>query len=151
MKTMCVAAVAALVVVAPLSAQDAGAFARRVYEVTRTRQFAEYQQLTDPRCQATAASHPAFDMRGDILNRMSSAAVEAMPIGAYRAMMQRRGAAPPVAVYRVEPSHVVVVHGTIPGLAGADYVALNPIADVNGTWTMLDGDCLAAPAPAPAR
>jgi hypothetical protein len=125
--------------------QEADAFARRVYAITKAGDFASYEKLMEPVCHAGAVTSHSFELRSDILNKLSQgASVEAMTLADYEAMMRKRGAPPSPLVYKVPPSHVVVVHGTLVGVAGGDHVQLNPIVHSAGGWTLLDGDCVSS-------
>jgi hypothetical protein len=124
---------------------DADAFARRVYAITKAGNFAGYEKLMEPRCHSSAVTSQGFDLRANILNKLSQgASVEAMTIADYEALMRKRGAPPSPLVYKVPPSHVVVVHGTLPGVAGGDHVQLNPIVRSAEGWKLLDGDCVSS-------
>jgi len=122
---------------------DANTFAQKVYSVTRAGNYQEYQNLMHPSCHARTVTPENFALRSDLLNKLAPGAkIEAMPLADYQAMMQKRGAPPSNINYKVEPSHIVIVRGTLPGVKGGDHVALNPIVKSGGAWTILDGDCL---------
>jgi hypothetical protein len=124
---------------------DAHTFAQKVYTVTKAGNYREYKQLMHPSCHAGALTPKSFALRSDLLNKLAPGAKsEAMLIAEYQAMMQKRGAPPNAIHYAVEPSHIVIVRGTLPGVAGGDHVALNPIVKAGAAWTLLDGDCLSA-------
>lgn len=137
-------ALIALLATAFAAEPDGSAFANRVYAVTKARDYPAYTQLMDSRCHVHPFTERSFDLRGDLLNKLAPGApVEAMPFADYREMMQKRGAPPDRIVYTVQPSHIVIVRGTVPGVVGGDHVALNPIVKTGGEWKLLDGDCLA--------
>jgi hypothetical protein len=129
---------------------DANTFAHKVYAVTKAGNYQAYEQLMHPRCHAIATTQKSFELRSDLLNKLAPGAkIEAMLIADYQAMMQKRGAPPNSSNYSVQPSHIVIVRGTLPGVEGGDHIALNPIVNSDGTWTLLDGDCLSATPSAP--
>jgi hypothetical protein len=124
---------------------DAHTFAQRVYSVTKAGNYREYQQLMHPSCHAGTLTPKTFALRSDLLNKLAPGAkIEAMPIADYQAMMHKRGAPPNAIHYAVEPSHIVIVRGTLPGVEGGDHVALNPIVKSGAAWALLDGDCMSA-------
>ena len=68
-----------------------------------------------------------FELRSDLLHKLEltpRSKLEAMPFADYQVMIQKRGAPPDLFTYRVQPSHVVIVRGTVAGVAGGDHVAL---------------------------
>lgn len=98
-----------------------------------------------PRCHIRLATAQNFELRFDLVKKLvpaPGAKPEAMSIADYQAMMRKRGAPPSNINYTVPPSHIVIVRGTLPGVAGGDHVALNPIVKSDGIWKVLDGDCL---------
>jgi hypothetical protein len=124
---------------------DDNTFAHKVYAVTKAGNYQAYEQLMHPRCLARATTQKNFELRSDLLNKLAPGAkIEAMLIADYQAMMQKRGAPPNSSKYSVQPSHIAIVRGTLPGVEGGDHVALNPIVNSDGTWTLLDGDCVSA-------
>jgi len=70
------------------------------------------------------------------------ATVDVMSLADYQAMMRKRGAPPSQVIYTVQPSHIVIVRGSVPGVAGGDHVVLNPIVKSGNEWRALDGDCV---------
>jgi hypothetical protein len=136
--------------------RDANVFAQKVYAITKTGDYHAYVLLMHPRCHASSTTpknsfapfgQPSFELRSDLLNRLvlaPGAEPEAMPFADYQVMMKKRGAPPSNINYKVPPSHIVIVRGTLPGVAGGDHVALNPIVKSDGIWRILDGDCLSA-------
>ena len=125
--------------------RDANIFAQKVYAVTKAGDYHAYQQLMHPRCHASTVTPNSFALRSDLLNKFAPGAkIEVMLIADYQAMMQKRGAPANNVNYAVQPSHIIIVRGMVPGVAGGDHVALNPIVKSDGAWRLLDGDCLSA-------
>jgi hypothetical protein len=55
------------------------AFARRVYAITKARDFAGYEKLMEPLCHSSAVTSRSFELRANILSKLSQdASVEAM-------------------------------------------------------------------------
>jgi hypothetical protein len=128
-----------------LADQEADAFARRVYAVTNAGDLAGYEQLMPPQCHVGAVTSHSFELRSNLLNRLSpGASVEAMPLADYESMMRKRGGPSRPLVYKVPPSHVVVVLGALRGVANGDHVQLNPIVHLAEGWKLLDGDCVSS-------
>jgi len=126
-------------------AADSGAeaFAKKIYEVTKSGNYSAYEALFDARCHPRSFTSKSFELRSDVLKKLNpGVTVEAMPLADYQAMMKQKGAGPDLRVYVVQPSHIVIVHGTVPGVAGGDRVELGPIFRSKDDWTLLEGDCL---------
>ncbi len=64
------------------------------------------------------------------------------PTSCVEAVMKNKGAPPNLIVYSVKPSHIVVVHGTVPGVAGGDRVDLGFIVHSKDDSRLIEGDCL---------
>jgi|GEM_PF-2201642 len=125
------------------AALDADGFATKVYEVTKGGDYNAYVQLIDPRCHPRLFTPKSFELRSELLNGMNpSAKVNAMPFASYQAMMKEKGAPPDRLIYSLEPSHIVIVHGTVPGVTGGNRVELGPILHSDKGWELLEGDCL---------
>ena len=124
---------------------DANGFGLKIYALTKRRDYQAYAVLFHPNCHERSVTRQNFELRSDLLNKLALAPgtkPEAIPFPDYKSMMRKRGAPPGFFTYTLEPSHVVIVRGTIPGVAGGDHVALNPIVKLAGSWKLLDGDCL---------
>jgi hypothetical protein len=132
-----------LIAVSFVDAQDATSFAQRVFDVTKSGDFKGYQSLMHRNCHLRPLTSKSFELRSDILRKLKPGAkIEAVTLADYRAELERRGAPPDRSVFSVQPSHIVVVRGSIAGVSGGDHVTLNPIVNSGGVWKLLDGDCV---------
>jgi hypothetical protein len=132
-----------LIVVSFVDAQDAISFAQRVFDVTKSGDFQGYQSLMHRNCHLRPFTKKSFELRSDILRKLKPGAkIEVVTIADFRAELERRGAPPDHSVFSVEPSHIVVVRGSVAGVSGGDHVSLNPIVNSDGIWKLLDGDCI---------
>ena len=118
------------------------AFAKEVFDTTKSGDYAAYQKLFDPRCHPKDFTEKSFELRSSIVNKMAdTATVEAMPYSAYLTFREKQGAPPETVNYIEKPSHIVLVHGTIARTTG-DHIVLNPIVTSGNGPKVLEGDCL---------
>jgi hypothetical protein len=132
-----------LIVVSCVYAQNAQSFAQRVFDVTKSGDFKAYQSLMHGNCNVRPFTKNSFELRSDILRKLKPGAkIEVVALADYRAELEKRGAPPDRSVFSAQPSHMVIVRGSVAGVSGGDHVTLNPILNSGGVWKLLDGDCI---------
>src|SRR5205814_1247225 len=117
--------------------------ANRLYAITKARDFAGYTRMLDSRCHPRSWTEGSFNLRADLMNKLApGATVDVMLLADYQEMMRKRGAPPSQVVFTVQPSHIVIMRGGVPGVAGGDHVVLNLIVNSDNEWKVVDGDCV---------
>jgi hypothetical protein len=122
---------------------DSMALASRLYATTKARDFAGYTRMLDSQCHPRSWTEGSFDLRADLMNQLGpGATMDVMLLADYQEMMRKRGAPPSQVIFTVQPSHIVIVRGSVPGVAGGDHVVLNLIVKSGNEWRVVDGDCV---------
>ena len=119
-------------------------FASGVYQIALKGDLKAYSILLHPDCILKEFSKGSFQMRSNLLKKQNPGAkIEAISISKHRQLKIKSGH-PFEEIYKVEPSHYVIVWPLESLPSKAARIDLNPILKTKAGWKILDGSCVSS-------